>query len=130
MPPSEAKQFVLGVGISTAATPAEAIAFGESAVALSGLPVERILAVATIVSRRDDPAVVALASHFHCDIRAFEATTLEAETPRLKNPSDALFARIGCHGVAEAAALAAAGKASILIVEKMIGHGMTMAIAI
>src|SRR6478735_5109723 len=108
MPPSEGRRFVLGVGVSASATPAEAIALGEKAIALSGLTAERITIVATIASRQRDPVVAALASHFRCDIRSFEASVLETETPRLKNPSNALFARIGCHGVAEAAALAAA----------------------
>jgi cobalamin biosynthesis protein CbiG len=125
-----AARFVLGVGVSTAAAPAEAIVFAEAVVALARLPDERIAAVATIASRRDDPVVAALAGHFRCGIRAFDASELEAETSRLKNPSDDLFARIGCHGVAEAAALAAAGREAILVVEKMTGHGVTMAIAL
>jgi cobalt-precorrin 5A hydrolase len=33
--------------------------------------------------------------------------TLERETPRIKNPSAVVFARVGCHGVAESAAMAA-----------------------
>lgn len=120
---------MLGIGVSASATPAEAIALSEKAVALSGLAAERLGFVATIASRQHDPVVVALAGHFRCGIRSFDASVLEAETPRLKNPSNALFARIGCHGVAEAAALAAAGKEAILIVEKMTGSGVTMAVA-
>lgn len=129
MPPSDITRFVLGVGVSASATPAEAIALGEQAMALSGLTSDLLASVATIASRQHDPVVTALASHFRCDIRSFDAAALEAETPRLKNPSNALFARIGCHGVAEAAALAAAGKEAILIVEKMTGRGVTMAVA-
>ena len=72
---------------------------------------------------------MALAAHFGCGISTFDAAVLEAETPRLKNPSDALFARIGCHGVAEAAALAAAGKEAVLIVEKTAGRKLTLAVA-
>ena len=41
--------------------------------------------------------------------RFFDAATLERETPRLRNPSDVVFAEVGCHGVAEGAAMAAAG---------------------
>jgi cobalamin biosynthesis protein CbiG len=129
MPPSDIRRFVLGVGVSATATPADAILLSERAIALSGLPPERIAAVATIASRQHDPVVAALAGHFRCGIRSFDAAALEAETPRLGNPSETLFARIGCHGVAEAAALAAAGKGAALIVEKMAAHGATVAIA-
>jgi cobalamin biosynthesis protein CbiG len=129
MPPSDIRPFVVGVGISRTATVADVILVAEKAVALSGSPAEWIGAIATIASREHDPVVIALATHFQCGIRAFDAAVLEAETPRLKNPSDALFARIGCHGVAEAAALAAAGKEANLVVEKMTGHGVTVAIA-
>jgi cobalamin biosynthesis protein CbiG len=72
---------------------------------------------------------VELARQLGAGISAFSPDVLEAETPRLKNPSEMLFARIGCHGVAEAAALAAAGKQAVLIVEKMSSGGVTVAIA-
>ncbi len=41
-----------------------------------------------------------------CRCGCSSAAELEAETPRLENPSDVVFAEVGCHGVAEAAALA------------------------
>lgn len=129
MPPSEIKRFVLGIGVSAEALPADAVALAEGMFAHAGLSRGGIDAVATISSRRDHPAVLAVAERFGCAIRAFGAAALEAETPRLENPSDALFARIGCHGVAEAAALAAAGKNAVLIVEKTMGRKVTAAIA-
>ncbi len=129
MPPSDIQRFVLGVGVSADARPEDAVALAEAAMTRSGLRRQAIDAIATITSRRDHPAILALASHLGCGIRAFDAASLEAQTPRLKNPSDALFARIGCHGVAEAAALAAAGEAAVLIVEKMAGRRVTVGIA-
>jgi cobalamin biosynthesis protein CbiG len=129
MPRSDMQRFVLGVGASADARPEDAIAVAEAAMECSGLRHQGIDAIATILSRRDHPAILALAGRFGCGIRAFDAASLEAETPRLKNPSDALFTRIGCHGVAEAAALAAAGDEAILIVEKMAGRRVTAAIA-
>jgi cobalt-precorrin 5A hydrolase/precorrin-3B C17-methyltransferase len=51
------------------------------------------------------------------------------ETPRLKNPSDVVFRQVGCHGVAEAAALAAIGESAVLIMPKMKSLHATAAIA-
>ena len=42
-----------------------------------------------------------------CPARFFDAVTLEAQTPHLQNPSEIVFKEVGCHGVAEGAALAA-----------------------
>jgi cobalt-precorrin 5A hydrolase / precorrin-3B C17-methyltransferase len=129
MPPSDLSRFVLGVGVSADAQTEDALALSETALVRAALSRETIAAIATIASRRDHPAVLALADRFGCPVHTFDAAVLEAETPRLKNPSDALFARIGCHGVAEAAALAAAGRGAILIVEKTAGRKVTVAIA-
>ena len=54
---------------------------------------------------------------------------MEAETPRLANPSELVFREVGAHSVAEAAALAAAGPASALIVPKAKSLRATCAIA-
>jgi cobalamin biosynthesis protein CbiG len=129
MQPNNAPHLFLGVGLSDDVTAAAALTLVEEAIVQCGVPHPAIAAIATIAARRDHPVITALASHFRCDIRYFDAATLDAETPRLKNPSPALFARIGCHGVAEAAALAAAGKHAVLIVEKMTGLHVTVAIA-
>ena len=61
--------------------------------------------------------------------RFFTAAALEAETPRLKNPSEAVFREVGCHGVAEGAALAAAGADGTLVVAKRKSARVTCAIA-
>ena len=129
MPPSSGRQFVLGIGLSANADVDEVMALAETAIGLSGFDPRQLACLATIDRRGGDPVLIALAQHLGTSIRRFDAAALEAETPRLKNPSVALFDRIGCHGVAEAAALAAAGKDSILIVEKMTGRHVTAAVA-
>jgi cobalt-precorrin 5A hydrolase/precorrin-3B C17-methyltransferase len=50
---------------------------------------------------------------------------LEALTPKLKNPSEIVFQEVGCHGVAEGAALAAVGDSGILLVPKVKSSGMS-----
>jgi cobalt-precorrin 5A hydrolase/precorrin-3B C17-methyltransferase len=86
--------------------------------------------VATIDIKEDEPAITALSEHLGVPLRLFSADALRAEAPRLANPSPAVEAEVGVPGVAEAAALAAAGPASRLIVAKTKLKRATCAIAI
>src|SRR3546814_1114385 len=71
-----------------------------------------------------------LARWLDVPLRFFDAATLEAETPRLANPSDVVFAEVGAHGVSEAAALAAAGPDATLLVPKHKSQRATCAVAL
>jgi cobalt-precorrin 5A hydrolase/precorrin-3B C17-methyltransferase len=77
-----------------------------------------------------EPAVHALAAELGVPARFFWAERLLDETPRLANPSEAAFRATGCWGVAEGAALAAAGPAGRLQVPKRVGAGVTCAVAL
>ena len=123
------KTLVLGIGCERQASTDEAIALAEKALAAGGLARESLAAVASIDVKADEAAVHAVAAHFGVPARFFDAATLEAEAPRLRNPSDIVFAEVGCHGVAEGAALAAVGPAGELVVEKIKSKGATAAIA-
>ena len=79
--------------------------------------------------KSDEPAVHALAESLGVPARFLPAAALEAEAPRLRNPSELVFRAVGCHGVAEGAALAAAGPAGELVVEKTKSARGTCAIA-
>ncbi|MDB5525406.1 MAG: Precorrin-3B methylase [Rhizobium sp.] len=129
MPHNSGGGFVLGIGLSENAGLADAMALAEDVIARSGFQREQIGCIATLSSRSDHPILRHLASRLNTAVTTFDPIALEAETPRLANPSEALFARMGCHGVAEAAALAAAGKAARLIVAKVKAGRVTMAIA-
>jgi cobalamin biosynthesis protein CbiG len=129
MLPNSSRRFCLGIGLAEKTGFADALALAEGALALAGIEAGQLAIVATIESRRGHPVPQALAAHFGIGLAYFSAGELEAETPRLKNPSEELFRRIGCHGVAEAAALAAAGKDAALHVEKMKSGQVTVAIA-
>lgn len=94
-----------------------------------GIGRDQVLAVVSIDTRMDEPAILETAMHFRLPARFFKAAELERETPRLKNPSDIVFAHAGCHGVAEAAALAAAGPDSELVLPKIKSSFATAAIA-
>jgi len=123
------KTLVLGMGCERHAKPEEAIALAEEALAKGGFARESLAAICSIDLKADETALHAVAAHFGVPARFFTAATLEAEAPRLKNPSEVVFAEVGCHGVAEGAALAAVGQAGVLAVEKIKSRGATAAIA-
>lgn len=123
-----ARMVVVGIGVTEAASTREAVKLVE---AVLGGPLEdaRPVAIATIFGRAEHPAVQGLAGYLGVPVLVFDAARLERETPRLMNPSESLYERIGCHGVAEAAALAAGGPAAALLVGKTKAGGVTIAVA-
>lgn len=120
---------VLGLGCERGAPVEEVIALAEEAIRASGHDREALALVVSLDTRADEPAMRAAASHFSVPFRTFDVATLEAETPRLANPSEIVFRRTGCHGVAEASALAAAGPSGRLLVEKRKSAQATAAVA-
>ena len=119
---------VLGMGGSSGVTFDELLALAEQVLARGAC--SRPDAIATLSTKRGEPAWAELASYFACAVCYFDAERLEQETLRLKNPSEAVFQAVGCHGVAEAAALAASGPNGILAVEKTASVRATAALAI
>jgi len=99
----------LGVGCERGTGADELIGLAEKTLADAGLAAAAVACVVSLDLKADEDAVHALASHLGVPARFFTAAELEAETPRLANPSDVVFAEVGCHGVAEGAALAATG---------------------
>ena len=98
-----------GAGRGARGRSAKAIELAERVLADSGMARESLALVASLDLKADETAVHAVAGHFGVPARFFPAERLEAEADRLANPSEAVFAEVGCHGVAEGAALAAAG---------------------
>jgi cobalt-precorrin 5A hydrolase / precorrin-3B C17-methyltransferase len=119
----------MGIGCERGTEPQEAIALAERALADAGLSRHALAGVFSIDVKADEAAVQDVAAHFGVAARFLEAATLEAETPRLANPSDVVFAEVGCHGVSEGAALAAVGADGALIVPKVKSKRVTVAIA-
>ncbi len=124
-----AEMMVLGLGCRRGASPEGLVALAETVLSQAGVPPVELSAIATIRSRAHEPAIHAVADRFALPILAFDAATLERETPRLQNPSDVVFRETGCHGVAEAAALAAAGPRARLLVAKRKSPEGTAALA-
>lgn len=120
----------VGVGCERGTDPAELRALVRET--LKGANVSELASagVFSLDLKADEPAVHATAHMLGVPARFFDAATLEAETPRLANPSEAVFREVGCHGVSEAAALAAAGPEGALRVAKTKSARATCAVAV
>lgn len=102
-------RYALGVGCSRHCPPAELEQLVSGLLDEAEIAPGSIAAVHTIDLKADEPAVIQLAQKLGVPLRIFTAAELEAEAGRLENPSEVVFAEVGCHGVSEGAALAGAG---------------------
>ncbi|HEX9906206.1 MAG TPA: precorrin-3B C(17)-methyltransferase [Propylenella sp.] len=123
------RRLAVGLGSERGADPAEAIALLSDTLRDAGLAPQSVALVGSLDLKADEPAILAAAHHLGVPARFFSADTLEAEAPRLQNPSEAVFREVGCHGVAEGAALSAAGPGGALVVGKRKSARVTCAIA-
>ncbi|MEQ1524050.1 MAG: cobalamin biosynthesis protein, partial [Aestuariivirga sp.] len=114
----------IGVGCERGTSPQEVSDLVESTLKANNLSIQSVAGFASIDLKEDEPAIDAL-----CNVRFFSAEELNAFTPKLKTPSDYVMAEVGTPGVAEAAALAAAGPDAELIVAKTKSKRATCAIA-
>lgn len=89
----------------------------ERALAVAGLPLDAVAAVATIDKKNDEPAILALARANGWPLRFFSAAELSrVDVP---SPSETVRTHMGTPAVAEAAAiLAAATDRTGLLLEK------------
>ena len=119
----------LGLGCERGCAPDELVGLAERTLDDAGLAREAIACVASLDLKADEPAVHAVADALGVPLRLFDAEALERETPRLTAPSETVFRAVGCHGVAEAAALACAGAAGALALPKSRSARGTCAVA-
>jgi cobalt-precorrin 5A hydrolase/precorrin-3B C17-methyltransferase len=119
----------LGVGCERNCPPDELAELVERTLAESGLAADAVACVASVDLKMDEPAVLRLAERLGVPARFFSPARLAEEGPRLANPSEVVAREIGCPGVSEGAALAAAGADSTLVVEKTKSKRATVALA-
>ncbi len=119
----------LGVGCARDCAPSELADLALETLAEAGLSPLAVACVVSVDVKSDELAVHALAGRLGVPARFYAPDVLERETPRLANPSDVVFAEVGCHGVAEGAALAAVGPDGALIQTKRKTANATCAIA-
>lgn len=120
----------LGIGCERGAEPAEVLELVGETLAQMELAEGAVALIATLDIKADETAILQAAAALDVPVRLLTSKRLEAETPRLANPSEAVFAAVGCHGVAEASALAAVGAAGRLLVEKRKSARATCAVAL
>ena len=122
-------RLALGIGCERGAPPDEIEGLARSCLDGAGLALQSVAGVFSIDLKSDERGIQALAESIGVPARFFGAAALEAEAGRLCNPSEFVFREVGCHGVAEGAALAAAGPRGELLVEKTKSQRATCAIA-
>ncbi|MFT7524175.1 MAG: cobalt-precorrin 5A hydrolase/precorrin-3B C17-methyltransferase [Candidatus Paceibacteria bacterium] len=120
----------LGVGCARNCPPEELEALVMAALADADIAPKALRGIYTLDLKGDEPAVLALAAKLGVPLRLFTAAELEAETARLQNPSDVVFAEVGCHGVSEGAALAGGGVKAQLASPKRKSEMATCAVAL
>ena len=123
------QSFVLGLGCARNASPEDLWQLVQDTLHANNIANGAIACVASIDLKADEPAIIQAAERLGVPLRVFTAAELEREASRLANPSDVVFAEVGCHGVSEGAALAAAGPDATLTVEKSKTATATCAIA-
>ncbi|WP_439154134.1 precorrin-3B C(17)-methyltransferase [Yoonia sp.] len=124
------QRVTLGVGCARDCAPAELAELVHDALAAAGIAPESVHSVNTIALKADEAAIIDLATAMDVPLRLFDADELEAETSRLANPSDVVFAEVGAHGVSEAAALAQAGAAGEFLLTKRKTANATCALVV
>jgi cobalt-precorrin 5A hydrolase/precorrin-3B C17-methyltransferase len=119
----------LGIGCERGCSAVEVAALARDTLAAAGLAAGAVAAVVSVELKADEPAIHALAEALGVPARFFPASRLLQETDRLTVRSEPAFRATGCWGVAEGAALAAAGAAGELVVPRRQSRRATCAVA-
>ena len=119
----------VGVGCERGADAEEIRGLIVSVLQQSGLSEQSVALLVSLDVKRDEAGLQEAARMLGLPLRFFDAATLESEADRLANPSETVFRAVGCHGVAEGAALAAVGVTGTLVVEKRKSARATCAVA-
>jgi cobalamin biosynthesis protein CbiG len=122
--------YALGLGCERGCEPSELLKLAGQVLSEAGVIAGDLAGVYSIDQRQHEPAMIEISEKFAVPLVCFTAASLEKETPRLLNPSERVFALVGCHGVAEAAALAAVGVDGVLVIGKTKSAHATAALAV
>ena len=124
------QRLVLGMGCERGCDSGQMIALARAVLEEAGMAPEALAALCSVDVKMDEAAIHETAAALGVEARFFPAARLEEEAPRLSDPSEVVFAEVGCHGVAEGAALAGAGEGGELIVAKRKSARATAALAL
>lgn len=123
------QRFVLGIGSARGAEPEALWQHVSDCLHSADVAPGAVACVASIDLKADEAAIVAVAERLGVPYRLFTADELSAQEARLETPSEVVRAEVGCPGVSEGAALAAAGPEAALIMPKSKTSEATVAIA-
>jgi len=127
------KSLVVGLGCDRGAAPEMVERGVDAMLAEHGLSPKSVKAIATIDRKADEQAFLALAERRGWPLLTFSAEQLEAARG-VQNPSAKVKEHVGTPGVAEPAALLAAGAEQLLVPKRVYtepgaGRSMTFAVA-
>jgi cobalt-precorrin 5A hydrolase / precorrin-3B C17-methyltransferase len=114
----------IGVGCERGTSRQEVNTLIKHTLKANDLSIKSVAGYASIDIKEDEPAISSL-----YNVNFFSADELNAFAPQLETPSEYVMSEVGTPGVAEAAALAAAGPDAELIVSKTKSKRATVAIA-
>jgi cobalt-precorrin 5A hydrolase len=127
------RSLVVGLGCDRGTPPALVERGVAMLLARHALSPRSVRAFATVDLKADEPALIALAAQFGVPLVTYAAATLDV-VPGIETPSDTVARHVGSRGVAEPAALLAAGAAALLVPKQIYtepgaGRSMTFAVA-
>ncbi|EJM42729.1 cobalamin biosynthesis protein CbiG [Pseudomonas sp. GM33] len=105
---STAPTLVVGLGCQKGCPVSTLLALLDQALEAHQIARHEIKALASIDSKRDEPALIELAQQLGLELLYFSSEQLAPYEPQLSHQSQIAFERTGCYGVAESAALALA----------------------
>lgn len=117
----------VGIGCARGVSASEVATAVAGALAGAGLAPAAVREFASIDLKQDEEGLLAYAAELQAPLRFFTAGRLNEVTA--PNPSEVVRQAVGAHGVAEPAALLAAGAES-LVVEKQVRGRVTVAVAL
>lgn len=121
------RSLVVGVGCNRGTDAAEIAAAVADTLAAHNLAPQAVKGWASIDAKADEAGLLAAAAELGVSIRFFPKEALNAIT--VPNPSEAPMKYVGAQGVAEPAALLAAGEGADLVVPKQKVGNCTVAVA-
>ena len=120
---------VIGMGAERGVQASAAIALARKVLADANIDPRAVAAVTSIDAKADEAALIATAEVLGVPYRVFSPERLCEEALRLSAPSALVAKAVGTPSVAEASALAAVGADGRLVVPKIIGERLTIAVA-
>lgn len=120
---------VAGLGCRKGTSVESILSALDAACRKAGISRESVTVLATGEIKRHEPGIIELAEKLALPLHILDETALKRTEGRTKTVSKHSLARTATPSLSEAAALAAAGEGSELIVARLIADGATCALA-